>query len=64
MEQSKKILPFGRFNGTKETSNFLCFTFVNGKTKTDKYKVHIKTSKKKMKSKKKDVKYKDFNRIW
>ena len=50
VEQSKThILPFGRYKGTKETFDFLGFTHYNSKTRTDKYTVGHKVSKKKKK---------------
>ena len=53
LEQTKtRIIPFGRFKGTKDNFDFLGFTFYNGKTKTGKYRPIIKTSKKKLKQKK------------
>ena len=54
-EDKTKILPFGRFKGTKETFDFLGFTFINGKTMTGKYRPVIKTSKKKLKQKKAEI---------
>lgn len=51
-----RILPFGRFKGTKENFDFLGFTFYNGKTTTGKYRPIIKTSKKKLKQKKQNAK--------
>ena len=48
MDKSK-IIPFGRFKGTKENFDFLGFTFINGHDREGKYRVHIQTSKKKMK---------------
>lgn len=51
-EDKTRILPFGRFKGTKDKFDFLGFTFVNGKTQTGKYRPVIKTSKKKLKQKK------------
>lgn len=51
-----RILPFGRFKGTKESFDFLGFTFYNGKTTTGKYRPIVKTSKKKMKQKRENVK--------
>ena len=50
-EDKTRILPFGRFKGTKEEFNFLGFTFSNGKTTTGKYRPNIKTNKKKLKQK-------------
>lgn len=52
MEQDKtRILPFGRFKGTKETFDFLGFMHYNGTTRTGKYTVGHKMSKKKRKLK-------------
>ena len=57
-----KILSFGRFakqnskDGKTETFDFLGFTFCNGTTRNGKYKVHIQTSKKKLKAKRQAVK--------
>ena len=52
MEQKKtRILPFGRNKGTKETFDFLGFTHYNGTTRTGKYTVGHKISKKKRKIK-------------
>ena len=57
MEQSKtRILPFGRFKGTNETFDFLGFMHYNGITKTGKYTVGHKISKKKKKDKRKKIK--------
>ena len=52
MEQDKtRILPFGRYKGTNETFDFLGFMHYNGKTRTGKYTVGHKMSKKKRKLK-------------
>ena len=52
MEQEKtRILPFGRFKGTKETFDFLGFMHYNGITRNGKYTVGHKMSKKKRKLK-------------
>ena len=52
MEQEKtRIIPFGRYKGTKETFDFLGFTHYNGITRTGKYTVGHKISKKKRKNK-------------
>lgn len=52
MEREKtRILPFGRFKGTKETFDFLGFMHYNGVTRTGKYTVGHKMSKKKKKLK-------------
>ena len=50
VEQDKThILPFGRYKGTDETFDFLGFTHYNSKTRTGKYTVGHKVSKKKKK---------------
>ncbi len=52
MEQDKtRILPFGRFKGTKEAFDFLGFMHYNGITRNGKYTVGHKMSKKKRKLK-------------
>ena len=52
MEQDKtRILPFGRFKGANETFDFLGFMHYNCKTRTGKYTVGHKMSKKKRKLK-------------
>lgn len=57
LEKSKtRILLFGRFKGNKDNFDFLGFTFYNGKTTTGKYRHTIKSSKKKLKQKKQNVK--------
>lgn len=56
MEKEKtRILPFGRFKGTNETFDFLGFMHYNGKTRTGKYCVGHKMSKKKRKLKHKSI---------
>ena len=50
--EKTRILPFGKYKGTKETFDFLGFTFINGKTRNNKYRVIFRTSKKKLKQKK------------
>ena len=55
-KDKSKIIPFGRFKGTKETFDFLGFTFINGKTREGKYRPVIHTSKKKMKKSKQNIK--------
>lgn len=50
-EDKTRILPFGRFKGTKEEFDFLGFTFSNSKTINGKYRPNIRTSKKKLKQK-------------
>jgi group II intron reverse transcriptase/maturase len=51
-EDKTRILPIGRFKGTKEDFDFLGFTFFNTKTREGKYRVGVRTSKKKLKMKK------------
>lgn len=51
-----RILPFGRFKGTKDNFDFLGFTFYNGTTATGKYRPVIKTSNKKLKQKRQNAK--------
>ena len=46
-----RILPFGRFNGTKEDFDFLGFTFFNAKTRDGKYRPGVRTSAKRLKAK-------------
>ena len=55
-EDKTRILPIGRFKGTKEDFDFLGFTFFNTKTRDEKYRLGVRTSKKKLKSKKQTVK--------
>ena len=55
-ENKSRIIPFGRYKGTKETFDFLGFTHINGKTRNNKYKLIHHTSKKKLKQKKQNVK--------
>ena len=51
-----RIVPFGRFKGTKETFDFLGFTHINGKSRKGKYLIKHKTSKKKLKLKRQEYK--------
>jgi group II intron reverse transcriptase/maturase len=57
-----QIMSFGRFakqnskNGKTLSFDFLGFTFINGKTRTGKYRIVYRTSKKKLKVKKQAVK--------
>ena len=44
--EKTRILPFGRWKGTKEKFDFLGFTFYNTKTRTGRYRVGVMTSKK------------------
>lgn len=51
-EDKTLILPFGRFKGRKKDFDFLGFTFFNTATRMEKYRVGVRTSKKKLKVKK------------
>ena len=51
-EDKTRILPIGRFKGTKESFDFLGFTFFNTETRGRKYRIGIRTSKKKLQIKK------------
>ena len=55
-EDKTRILPIGRFKGTKEDFDFLGFTFFNTHTRDGKYRVGVRTSKKKLKAKKQEAK--------
>ena len=55
-EDKTRILPIGRFKGTKEDFDFLGFTFFNTKTRGGKYRLGIRTSKKKLKAKRQAAK--------
>jgi group II intron reverse transcriptase/maturase len=55
-EDKTRILPMGRFNGTKEGFDFLGFTFFNTKTRSGKYMVGVRTSKTRLKAKKQAAK--------
>ena len=55
-EDKTRILPIGRYKGTKEDFDFLGFTFYNTKTRGGKYRLGVRTSKKKLKTKKQTVK--------
>jgi RNA-directed DNA polymerase len=55
-EDKTRILPIGRFKGTKENFDFLGFTFFNTHTREGKYRLGVRTSKKKLKAKKQAVK--------
>ena len=50
-EDKTRILPIGRYKGTKENFDFLGFTFYNTQTRGGKYRLGVRTSKKKLKSK-------------
>ena len=51
-----RILPIGRFKGTKEDFDFLGFSFFNTRTRTGKYRLGVRTSKKKLKAKRRAAK--------
>jgi group II intron reverse transcriptase/maturase len=55
-EEKTRILPIGRFHGTKEDFDFLGFTFYNTKTRSGRYRLGVRTSKKKLKAKKQAAK--------
>ena len=55
-EDKTRILPIGRFKGTKDSFDFLGFTFYNTKTRGGKYRMGICTSKKKLQIKKQAAK--------
>ena len=55
-EDKTRILPIGRYKGTKEDFDFLGFTFFNAKTRGGKYRLGIRTSKKKLKAKRQAMK--------
>lgn len=55
-EDKTRIIPIGRFKGTKEDFDFLGFTFFNTKTRGGKYRLGVRTSRKKLKLKKQTVK--------
>ena len=55
-EDKTRILPIGRFKGTKEDFDFLGFTFFNAQTRGGKYRLGLRTSMKKLKVKKQTVK--------
>ena len=54
-EDKTRVLPIGRFKGTKEDFDFLGFTFFNTHTRDGKYRLGVRTSKKKLKAKKQVV---------
>ena len=55
-EDKTRTLPIGRFKGTKEEFDFLGFTFFNTRTRGGKYRLGIRTSKKKLKAKRQAAK--------
>jgi len=55
-EDKTRILPFGRSSQSKESFNFLGFTFLNGKTRNGNYRVQLITDRKKLRAKKQELK--------
>lgn len=55
-EEKTRILPIGRFKGTKEDFDFLGFTFFNTRTRGGKYRLGIRTCKTRLKTKRAKVK--------
>ena len=55
-EDKTRIVPFGRFFGTKDNFDFLGFTFYNTKGRNGVYRVGIKSSTKKLNAKRKALK--------
>lgn len=55
-EEKTRILPIGRFKGTKEDFDFLGFTFYNTTTRGGKNRLGIRSSKKKLKTKRQAAK--------
>lgn len=55
-DDKSKIMPYGKYKGTKETFDFLGFTHYNAKSHWGKYCVLHRTSKKKLKQKRKEIK--------
>lgn len=55
-EEKTRILPFGRYCGTKEKFDFLGFTFLNAETREGRYRLAVITSSKKLKAKRLAVK--------
>ena len=55
-EEKTRILPIGRWKGTKEDFDFLGFTFFNTKTRGGKHRIGVRTSKQKLKAKKQAAK--------
>lgn len=55
-EDKTRILPIGRYKGTGEDFDFLGFTFFNTKTRNGKYRLGVRTSKKRLRMKKQKAK--------
>ena len=62
-EDKTRVLPFGRFEGTKEAFDFLGFTLYNTKTRGGKYRVGARTSQTRLKAKKQAAKKWIMSRI-
>ena len=65
--EKTRILPFGRYKGTKEDFDFLGFTHLNGRSHWGKYCVVHRTSKKKLKMKRQAAKtwlQKQLTKLW
>lgn len=54
--EKTRILPFGKNSGSKESFDFLGFTFYNGISRKGNYRVIIHTSEKKLKTKRQEMK--------
>lgn len=54
-ENKTRILPIGKYKGTKESFDFLGFTFFNAKSREGRYRLGIRTSEKKLKAKRQAV---------
>ena len=55
-EDKTRVLPFGRFAKWKDEFDFLGFTFYNAKSRNGRYRLGIRTSKKKLKVKQQEIK--------
>lgn len=55
-EDKTRILPFGRFAKWKDEFDFLGFTFYNAKSRNGRYRLGIRTSRKKLKVKQQEIK--------
>ncbi|MCI8669730.1 MAG: group II intron reverse transcriptase/maturase [Lachnospiraceae bacterium] len=55
-EDKTRILPFGRFAKRKDEFDFLGFTFYNAKSRNERFRLGIRTSKKKLKVKRQEIK--------
>jgi group II intron reverse transcriptase/maturase len=55
-KEKTRIIPFGRFKGDKDDFDFLGFTFYNTKSLSGKYRIGVRTSKKKLKAKRQSCK--------